>query len=81
MSTTTLAAFTEPDRPKNLLIRFVTTVGSYVDVTGHGEHAQDNRWHCLGCGDASHSPEQNYLFNIRPAANDHATACRAILLT
>ncbi|MFD5728304.1 hypothetical protein ACFWMT_19735 [Streptomyces sp. NPDC058368] len=74
-------AFTEPDRPKGLLIRFVTTSGSYVDVTGHGEHAQDNRWNCLGCGDTSRSPEQSYLFNIRPDANDHATACRAIPLT
>ncbi|MET9810819.1 hypothetical protein [Streptomyces halstedii] len=75
------SAFTEPDRPKGPLIRFVTTGGSYVDVTGHGEHAEDNRWNCLGCGDASARPEQGYLFRIRPEANDHATACRAIPLT
>lgn len=74
------SAFTEPDRPKGLLIRFVTTGGSYVDVTGHGDHAEDNRWNCLGCGDASARPEQGYLFRIRPEANDHATACRAIPL-
>ncbi|MFE7574688.1 hypothetical protein ACFU5Z_08120 [Streptomyces sp. NPDC057521] len=75
------SAFTEPDRPKGLLIRFVTTGGSYVDVTGHGEHAQDNRWNCLGCGDTSRSPDQSWMWRIRPDANDHATACRAIPLT
>ncbi|MEU6896317.1 hypothetical protein ABZ934_32185 [Streptomyces sp. NPDC046557] len=75
------SAFTEPDRPKNLLIRFLTTGGSYVDVTGHGEHAKNNRWNCLGCGDSSTCPEQDGLFRIRPDANNHATACRAIPLT
>ncbi|MGZ2360939.1 hypothetical protein LRE75_30390 [Streptomyces sp. 372A] len=81
MSTAIRTAFTEPERPRDLLIRFITVGSSYVDVTGHGEHAQDNRWNCLGCGDTSSSPEQSYLFNIRPDANDHATSCRAIPLT
>ncbi|GGU60920.1 hypothetical protein [Streptomyces lavendofoliae] len=75
------SAFTEPDRPKGLLIRFATTGGSYVDVTGSGENAHDNRWSCHGCGDSSRAPEVSYLFRIRPDANDHATACRAIPLT
>lgn len=82
MSTTaTLAAFTAPDRPKNLLIRFITVGGSYVDVTGSGEHFQENRWDCHGCGDSSDCPETDYLFRIRPDANNHAAACRAIPLT
>ncbi|WP_236246885.1 hypothetical protein [Streptomyces sp. CC210A] len=82
MSTAVRAsAFTEPTRPKGLLIRFVTTGGSYVDVTGHGEHFDNNSWNCLGCGDSSRSPEKDYLFRIRPDANNHATACRAIPLT
>ncbi|WP_407842081.1 hypothetical protein ACE1OC_42780 (plasmid) [Streptomyces sp. DSM 116496] len=81
MSTAVRAtAFTEPDRPKNLQIRFLTTGGSYVDVTGHGEHAENNRWNCLGCGESSNLPEQDLLFRIRPKANTHATACRAIPL-
>ncbi|MGW6877132.1 hypothetical protein ACWGHA_32905 [Streptomyces xanthophaeus] len=74
------SAFTEPDRPKNLQIRFVTTGGSYVDVTGHGEHFDNNSWNCLGCGDTSRCPEQDGLWRIRPDANTHATACRAIPL-
>ncbi|MFJ3860357.1 hypothetical protein ACIPRL_29485 [Streptomyces sp. NPDC090085] len=58
MSTATLAAFTEPDRPKNLLIRFLTVGGSYVDVTGPGKHSEKNRWHCHGCGDSSDRPRR-----------------------
>ncbi|MGW2109507.1 hypothetical protein [Streptomyces sp. NPDC001948] len=80
MSTATLTAFTEPDRPKNLLIRFITVGGSYVDVTGPGEHSMKNRWDCHGCGDSSDRPEEDYLFSIRPNANHHAAACRAIPL-
>ncbi|MFI5672969.1 hypothetical protein [Streptomyces sp. NPDC051704] len=82
MSTAVRAsAFTEPVRPKNLLIPFVTTGGSYVDVTGHREHTENNPWNRLGCGDSSSRPEQDGLWRIRRAANDHATACRAIPLT
>ncbi|MBX4175564.1 MULTISPECIES: hypothetical protein [Streptomyces] len=80
MSTATLAAFTEPDRPKNLLIRFITVGGSYVDVTGHGKHSDKNRWNCHGCGDSSDRPEEDFLFRIRPDANNHAANCRAIPL-
>ncbi|MFD5192589.1 hypothetical protein ACFWMU_31455 [Streptomyces sp. NPDC058357] len=80
MSTATLAAFTEPDRPKNLLIRSITVGGSYVDVTGPGKHSKENRWGCRGCGDSSGRPEEDYLFSIRPDANHHAAACRAIPL-
>ncbi len=75
------SAFTEPDRPKGLLIRFATTGGSYVDVTGPGEHSEQNRWNCHGCGEVSDRPETDFLFRIRPDANAHATACRAIPLT
>ncbi|HEY9327046.1 MAG TPA: hypothetical protein VIS09_02205 [Streptomyces sp.] len=80
MSTATLAAFTEPDRPTNLLIRFITVGGSYVDVTGRGQHSDKNRWTCHGCGDSSRRPEEDYLSCIRPDANSHASACRAIPL-
>ncbi|MFJ6628927.1 MULTISPECIES: hypothetical protein [unclassified Streptomyces] len=80
MSTATRAAFAEPDRPKNLLIRFITVGGSYVDVTGPGRHSEENRWHCHGCGDSSDRPGEDFLFCIRPAANAHAATCRAIPL-
>ncbi|MFF3558293.1 hypothetical protein ACFYXL_33320 [Streptomyces tsukubensis] len=80
MNTATLAAFTEPDRPKNLLIRFITVGGSYVDVTGPGEHSEKNRGDCRGCGDSSDRPEEDFLFCIRPDANNHAATCRAIPL-
>ncbi|MEU7031438.1 hypothetical protein AB0A60_32680 [Streptomyces sp. NPDC046275] len=81
MGTTTLTAFTEPDRPKNLLIRFITIGGSYVDVTGPGEHLDKNSWDCRGCGASSDLPEEDFLFRIRPDANEHASTCRAIPLT
>lgn len=80
MSTAPLAAFTEPDRPKNLLIRFITVGGSYVDVTGPGEHSDQNRWNCHGCGASSQLADGDFLFCIRPDANNHAAACRAIPL-
>lgn len=80
MSTAPLPAFTEPDRPKNLLIRFINVGGSYVDVTGPGKHSEKNRWHCHGCGDSSDRPEEDYLARIRRDANSHAAACRAIPL-
>ncbi|MGA5430701.1 hypothetical protein OH717_34415 (plasmid) [Streptomyces albidoflavus] len=72
--------FTEPARPENLQIRFVTIGGAFVDVIGLGEHRM-NRWTCHGCKDSSRFPEDDYLFRIRDAANDHAAACRAIPLT
>lgn len=74
------SAFTEPDRPNNLQIRYVTVGGSFVDVTGLGEHFK-NRWKCRGCNDSSDCPEEDYLWNIRETANAHAAACRAIPLT
>lgn len=82
MSTTTRAsAFTEPDRPKGLQIRFITVGGSYVDVTGPGEYSKQNRWDCHGCKDTSQSPREGHLFSIRGKANAHAGLCRAIPLT
>ncbi|WUT01732.1 hypothetical protein OHA46_33790 (plasmid) [Streptomyces sp. NBC_00708] len=80
MSTTTPTAFTEPDRPKNLLIRCITVGGSYVDVTGPGEYSNQNHYDCHGCGESSQLTEGDFLFTIRPAANSHAAACRAIPL-
>ncbi|WP_331724884.1 hypothetical protein OHB07_39230 (plasmid) [Streptomyces sp. NBC_00111] len=80
MITATFAAFTEPDRPKDLLIRFLTVGGSYVDVTGPGEHPESKCWDCHGCKDASDRPEADYLFSIRPKANNHAATWRAIPL-
>ncbi|MGK5628551.1 hypothetical protein [Streptomyces sp. URMC 123] len=80
MSTATLAAFIEPDRPKNLLIRFITVGGAYVDVTGPGKHSDKNRWDCRGCGESSDRPAADFLCFIRPDANNHAAACRAIPL-
>ncbi|MCI3927856.1 hypothetical protein [Streptomyces sp. AN091965] len=35
------SAFTEPDRPKDLQIRYLTVGGAHVDVTGSGEHPVD----------------------------------------
>ncbi|MFB7428760.1 hypothetical protein ACFC0K_36365 [Streptomyces hydrogenans] len=61
--------FTEPYCPKGLFIRFVTTGGSFVDVTGSGEHSDQNRWACHGCGELSDRPEKDFLFRIRPDAN------------
>jgi hypothetical protein len=80
MSTAALTAFTAPDRPKNLLIRFITVGGSYVDVTDPGKHSDKNRWNCHGCGDSSVRPAEDFLFRIRPDANNHAVTCRAIPL-
>ncbi|QKZ18612.1 hypothetical protein [Streptomyces chartreusis] len=75
------SAFTEPDRPKGLQIRFITVGGSYVDVIP-SEHGSDKvRWDCHGCKDTSRFPEQDYLFSIREKANEHANLCRAIPLT
>ncbi|MFI6967246.1 hypothetical protein [Streptomyces sp. NPDC050255] len=58
MSTATLAVFTEPDRPKNLLTRFITVGGSYVNVTSRSQHPDKNRWTCHGCGDSSPGPRR-----------------------
>ncbi|MFE7948235.1 hypothetical protein [Streptomyces sp. NPDC057426] len=75
------SAFTEPDRPKNLQIRFLTVGGSYVDVTGPGHESSKHEWRCRGCQDTSQRPEQDYLFRIRRGANEHAGMCRAIPLS
>ncbi|WP_030889875.1 hypothetical protein [Streptomyces sp. NRRL S-1868] len=81
MSTAVRAsAFNEPERPKNLQIRFATIGGSFVDVTGLGENFK-NRWKCHGCKATSQFPEEDYLFSTREKANGHAAACRAIPLT
>ncbi|MFI6728714.1 hypothetical protein [Streptomyces atratus] len=63
------------------LIAFATIGGSFVDVTGPGEHSNQNRWDCHGCMDTSRFPEKDYLFSIREKANAHAGLCRAIPLT
>lgn len=55
-------------------------LGSAVGVTGPGKHSEKNRWDCHGCGDSSDRPEEDYLFRIRPDANNHAATCRAIPL-
>ncbi|MCX4554257.1 hypothetical protein [Streptomyces sp. NBC_01500] len=74
------AASSEPHRPKGLQIRFATIGGSFVDVTGPGEHSDQNRWDCHGCMDGSRFPEREHLFSIREKANAHAGLCRAIPL-
>ncbi|AXU16802.1 hypothetical protein [Streptomyces clavuligerus] len=83
MSTAALriSAFTEPERPKDLQIRYINLAGAYVDVTGGGEHVQDNRWTCRGCKDSSDSRETDWLRRVREAAGTHASTCRAIPLT
>jgi hypothetical protein len=75
------SAFTEPERPKGLHIRFITVGGSYVDVIPSGRGSDKHRWDCLGCKDTSRFPEKDYLFTIREKANEHAAFCRAIPLT
>jgi len=74
------SAFTEPERPKDLQIRFITLGGVYVDVTGSGHSSSKHRWDCRGCKDSSDCPKEDYLFRIRQDANDHAAVCRAIPL-
>ncbi|MQS35121.1 hypothetical protein [Streptomyces katsurahamanus] len=78
---TSSSAFTEPDRPTNLQIRFLTIGGSSVDVTGPGHSSDKHRWDCHGCKDTSRYPEENHLWDIREKANTHAGLCRAIPLT
>ncbi|MER6129753.1 hypothetical protein ABT173_45805 [Streptomyces sp. NPDC001795] len=82
MRTASLAsAFTEPERPKGLQLRFITVGGSYVDVTGSGRDSGKHRWDCRGCKDTSRFPDEDYLSSIREKANEHAGLCRAIPLT
>ncbi|MEJ8653641.1 hypothetical protein WKI65_37755 [Streptomyces sp. MS1.AVA.3] len=78
---TDTSAFTEPDRPANLQIRFLTAGGSYVDDTGPGYSSGKHRWNCHGCKERSNFPEQDHLRRIRSGANEHAGICRAIPLT
>lgn len=66
--------------PPDLLIRYITTGGAHVDVTGHGKHSEQNRWSCQGCGDGSERPDQDYLWRIRRDAGLHAESCRAVSL-
>ncbi|MFF3863664.1 hypothetical protein [Streptomyces sp. NPDC002209] len=73
-------ALAEPERPKDLQIRFVTLGGSYVDVTGPGHSSDKHSWTCRGCKETSDCPNQDYLFRIRRDANAHAGLCRAIPL-
>lgn len=75
------SAFTEPYRPSNLQIRYLTLGGAYLDVTGSGEHAENNRWRCHGCQDHSDFPHAGCLFEMRKKASAHASVCRAIPLT
>lgn len=78
---TTTLAFTEPERPEDLQIRFITIGGSYVDVTGPGHASAKHRWDCRGCKDTSRFPEEDSLWRVREKANEHAGFCRAIPLT
>ncbi|WP_394427192.1 Pycsar system effector family protein [Streptomyces sp. SGAir0957] len=68
-------------RPADLQIRYLNRVGAHVDVTGSGEHLQDNRWRCHGCQDASSAPQTDWLWRTREQASAHAAACTAIALT
>lgn len=74
-------ALTEPDRPKDLQVRFVTLGGSYVTGPGHDYPSGAHHWSCRGCNETSTRPERDFFFIMRQAANDHAAACRAIPLT
>ncbi|RSS85288.1 hypothetical protein EF919_38090 [Streptomyces sp. WAC02707] len=74
------SAFTEPERPTGLQIRYATIGGSYVDVVSTNKHLKSS-WYCHGCKATSEFPEADYLSRIRPKANDHAGACRAIPLS
>jgi len=64
--------------PGGVLMRFTTLGGSHVDVTGSGDHTEDNAWHCRGCLLDSERPAKDFLFRIRTRANDHASICRAV---
>ncbi|MEU3774228.1 hypothetical protein AB0F11_13670 [Streptomyces sp. NPDC032472] len=80
-TTVRTSAFTEPDRPKNLQIRYVTVGGTYLDVTGTGSIHKNHRWHCHGCQDGNDIYDQHRLSQARDQANTHANNCRAIPLT
>lgn len=73
--------FAEPDLPKNLLIRFIMVGGSYVDVSPAPASAPTRT---DGTATAAETPptgrEKDFLFCIRPDANNHAATCRAIPL-
>ncbi|MFZ4302780.1 hypothetical protein ACOZE3_33345 [Streptomyces cinereoruber] len=75
------SAFTQPERPRDLQIRYLTVGGSYVDVTPAANKRLGSRWHCHGCKAVSEFPDTDYLSRIREKANDHAGSCRAIPLT
>ncbi|MGA5873913.1 hypothetical protein [Streptomyces cinereoruber] len=75
------SAFTQPERPRDLQIRYLTVGGSYVDVTPAANKHLGSRWHCHGCKAVSEFPDTDYLSRIREKANDHAGSCRAIPLT
>ncbi|WP_411078340.1 hypothetical protein [Streptomyces sp. cmx-10-25] len=75
------SAFTQPEQPRDLQIRYLTVGGSYVDVTPDADKRLESRWFCHGCKAASEFPQADYLFKIREKANGHAGSCRAIPLT
>ncbi|MEV5605749.1 hypothetical protein AB0L33_30365 [Streptomyces sp. NPDC052299] len=81
MPTPLASAFTEPERPANLQVRYINLVGACIDVTGSGEYAQDNSWQCRGCQDGSSTPTTDWLWRTRHSASAHAAECRAIPLT
>ncbi|MCF1592502.1 MULTISPECIES: hypothetical protein [Streptomyces] len=67
----------EPERPADLVLRFRTRGGSYVDITGQ-RHGKTN-WRCHGClFDLDLTRE---LTHTREEANDHAANCWAIDLS
>jgi hypothetical protein len=68
----------EPPRPHDLQVRYSTSGGSHVDVTGSGREKDTHKWHCHGCREESRIPRD--FEAARGDANDHARYCHAIPL-
>ena len=65
---------TEPERPADLVLRFRTRGGAYVDITG--QMYGKTTWRCRGClYDRDFARE---LCDTRAEANTHAAECWAI---
>lgn len=68
----------QPEKTDNdVLMRFLTQGGAQVHVTGSGRYVEDNNWKCLGCNDGSEGSGRHDWI-ARDAANEHASACRAM---
>lgn len=66
---------TEPERPNDLIARYPTAGGSWVDVTQYPRAAVGD-WTCHGCRDGG----MEVAKQLRGVASSHASSCTAIQL-